>query len=69
MKMYRKILLQPMRQYVVGEDLTGISVNDVDILEIGGMIAVNPLNIKDQWYIGKKFFEENYVEVEENDRT
>ena len=64
MKRYRKKALQPMRPYVLGEDLTGISVNKEDTPEVGGMIAVNPLNTEDKWYVAKKFFEDNYELVE-----
>ena len=62
-KAYRKRHLQPMRPYIPGEDMTGISVNKEDTPELGGMIAVNANNPEDQWYVGKKFFEDNYVEV------
>ena len=62
-KNYRKKNVQPMRPYVPGEDMTGISVNKEDTPEIGGMIAINPKNIEDRWYIGKAFFEENYEEA------
>lgn len=62
-KLYRKKVLQPMRPYVVGEDLTGISVNKEDTPELGGMIARNPLNHEDQWYVAKKFFNDNYEQV------
>lgn len=62
-KNYRKKNVQPMRPYVVGEDLTGISVNEEDTPEEGGMIAINPHNSEDKWYVGKKFFEDNYVEA------
>jgi len=58
--LYRKKALQPMRRYVLGEDLSGVSVNAEDTPEDGGMIAVNPANDADQWYVAKKFFEENY---------
>lgn len=57
---YRKRHLQPMRPYIVGEDLTGISVSKEDTPEEGGMIAVNPNNQNDQWYVSKKFFDDNY---------
>lgn len=63
MKNYRKKNVQPMRPYVPGEDLTGISVNKEDTPELGGMIAVNPKNPEDKWYVAKKFFEENYEEA------
>lgn len=49
-----------MRPYVPGEDLTGISVSDQDTPELGGMIARNADNHKDQWYIAKDFYEKNY---------
>lgn len=63
MKVYRKKVCQPMRPYTPGEDMSGISVSSEDTLEVGGMIAVNPKNEKDQWYIAKKFFEDNYEEI------
>ena len=64
MKNYRKKNVQPMRPYVPGEDLTGISVSDEDTPEAGGMIAVSTANGDDRWYVAKVFFEENY-ELEE----
>lgn len=59
-KMYRKKNVQPMRPYIPGEDLTGISVNKEDTPELGGMIAVNPSNTEDRWYVARKFFMDNY---------
>jgi len=59
-KKYRKTATQEMRPYVAGEDVTSISVNTEDTLEPGGMIARNAKNPKDQWYVSKKFFEDNY---------
>ena len=65
-KFYRKKNLQMMRPYEPGEDLTGISVNKEDTPELGGMIAMNPDNPEDKWYVAKKFFNDNYelAEVE-----
>lgn len=60
MKYYKKKLKQPMRPYIPGEDMSGISVNKEDTLEEGGMVAVNPDNPKDQWYVAKQFFLDNY---------
>lgn len=60
-KMYRKKDLQPMRPYVPGEDLTGVSISDGDTPELGGMIAVNRNDPNDKWYVAKEFFEDNYV--------
>ena len=62
-KEYRKKNTQLMRPYVPGEDMTGISVSPEDTPELGGMIAVNDDNHADKWYVAKKFFEDNYVEV------
>lgn len=62
-KLYRKKLLQPMRPYIPGEDLDGISVAECDIPEPGGMVAISPDNAEDRWYVAKKFFEDNYEEV------
>jgi hypothetical protein len=59
-KTYRKVATQQMRPYVPGENLEGISVSGPDVPEPGGMIAQNPKNPADQWYVSKKFFEENY---------
>ena len=63
-KKYRKKDLQEMRDYVHGESMAGISTNNVDWLEKGGKIARNKDNHKDQWYIAKKFFDDNYELVE-----
>lgn len=59
-KKYRKTTIQEMRPYILGEDLTGISINPEDTPEEGGMIARNADNHKDQWYVSKAFFEKNY---------
>ena len=60
-KDYRKKNVQPMRPYVQGENMDGISVAECDTPEIGGMVAVSPDNGEDRWYVAKKFFEDNYV--------
>ena len=36
-KNYRKKAIQPMRPYIPGEDMIGISVSSKDTLEEGGM--------------------------------
>ena len=56
----RKEKLSQMRPYEPGEDLTGISVSEEDTPEEGGMISRNPSNPRDQWYVAKKFFEDNF---------
>ena len=59
-KKYRKKNNQLMRPYVSGEDMIGISVALGDTPEEGGMIAVNPEDTEDIWYVSKKFFDSNY---------
>jgi len=58
-KYQRKGLLSEMRPYVSGEDLTGISVSPKDTPEEGGMIARNPEDHNDKWYVSKKYFKDN----------
>lgn len=60
-KFYRKRQLQMMRPYIPGESLEGISVSKEDTPELGGMIAMNPDNPEDMWYVAKEFYEKNYV--------
>ena len=57
---YRKKGLQPMFPYVDGQDMAGVSVSPGDTPEVGGMIAFNPNNHTDKWYVAKRFFEDNY---------
>jgi hypothetical protein len=60
-KQYRKKNIAEMRPYIKGEDLTKISVSGVDDPENdGGMVARNPLNHDDQWYVAKKYFDDNF---------
>ena len=63
-KNYRKKNVQPLRPYVTGEDMTGISVAECDTPEEGGMIAINQSDTSDRWYVAKKFFEDNYILAE-----
>ena len=53
-----------MRPYIYGENLTFISVSQVDNpREDKGMIARNPENHSDQWYVARKYFEDNFEEI------
>lgn len=63
-KKYRRTNIAEMRYYIPGEDLTKIGVSDVDdpINDLG-MVARNPKNHEDQWYVTRKYFEENFEEV------
>ncbi len=56
---YKRKGLSEMRAYVPGEDLSAVSVAAVDTPEEGGMIARNPKNHDDQWYVAKAYFEDN----------
>lgn len=62
-KWYRRKELSEMRPYVAGEDLSGISISDVDKKagspKEGDMIARNPSNHTDQWLVSKEYFEKN----------
>lgn len=62
-KQYRRKGLSEMRDYVPGEDMTGISVSETDTPEEGGKVARNPKDHKDQWFVTKKYFEDNLEEV------
>ena len=57
---------QPLRPIEEGETeetlrADGVSVWDGDVVEMGGMVAVNPKDPADMWYVAKKFFEDSYV--------
>ena len=56
---FRRTGLSEMRPYVPGEDLTGVSISGEDTPALGGMIARNPRNYADQWYVAEKYFAEN----------
>lgn len=60
-KKYRKKGITEMRPYVLGEDLTGISVSVGDTPSTDrGMIARNIDNHADQWYVNYKYYLDNY---------
>ena len=58
-KKYIRKGFSEMRPYVLGEDMGNISVAKIDTLEKGGMVARNPKNHLDQWYVAKQYFENN----------
>jgi hypothetical protein len=49
-----------MRPYEPGEELSSISVSKEDHPKAGGMIARNPANHADQWYINPEYFAKNF---------
>ena len=61
---YRRRQLAELRRYVPGEDMTRISVSDVDAAagspKAGDMIARNPKNHTDQWLVSAKYFADNF---------
>lgn len=60
-KQYKRKGLSEMRPYISGEDLSEISVSkDDEPANDMGMIARNPNNHNDQWYICRKYFEDNF---------
>lgn len=47
------------RPYIPGESLEGVSVSDGDTPSIGGLIARNPDNSRDRWYIAAEYAEKH----------
>ena len=63
---YRRTNIAEMRHYIKGEDLTNISVSKEDNPETDmGMIARNPKNHNDQWYVARQYFQDNFELAEE----
>lgn len=61
---YQRINYTEMRPYVKGEDLSDISVSQEDDPKNDmGMIARDPLNHEDKWYVAREYFEENFEKV------
>lgn len=68
-KKYQRKGLSEMRPYIHGEDLSKVSISKEDVPEEGGMIARNPKNHEDQWYVAKKYFEENLELCDEDAKS
>lgn len=63
-KNYKRKGVSEMRPYVKGEDLSNVSVSKEDDPETDmGMIARNPKNHADQWYVNRKYFDDNLEPV------
>lgn len=59
-KQYKRKGVSEMRPYVKGEDLTDISVSQTDNPETDmGMVSRNPKDHRDQWYVARKYFDDN----------
>ncbi len=72
-KQYQRKGYTEMRPYIPGERLDGISVSDEDWPEIqnaiaygtpAGMIARNPSDWNDMWYVRREYYIENFVEID-----
>lgn len=64
---YRRTNIAEMRPYVYGEDLSTISVSaEDDPLTDMGMVARNPSNHKDQWYVARAYFDDNFEPLEDD---
>ena len=65
---YRRKQISELRPYVPNEDMTGISISDVDVAKgspkEGDMIARNPTNHADKWLVSKEYFEANFEPFE-----
>jgi len=64
-KFYTRPGVTEMRPIVPFEDMVGISVSDdydTSCLQ-DGMVARDPRNPSDQWYVGPSYFERNFIEV------
>jgi NTP pyrophosphatase (non-canonical NTP hydrolase) len=63
-KEYLRTSLGELRPYVPGEDVSNVSVAQVDrdngSPKAGDMIARNPKNHADQWLVAEQYFKDNY---------
>jgi len=65
-KQYRRKQVAELRPYEQGEDLTAVSISQVDqdagSPKAGDMIARNPKNHADQWLVAAAYFADNFEE-------
>jgi hypothetical protein len=63
-KPFQKVQVAWMRPWEIGDDMTGISVSEVDRMygspKPGDMIAINPSCPTDRWLVDAGYFEENF---------
>lgn len=64
---YQKIAFGELRPYEPGEDLTGVSIAQVDASngspKLGDYIARNPSNHDDQWLVSAAYFKDNFKTI------
>jgi hypothetical protein len=67
-KKYRKKQTAELRPYKEGEQLTGVSITEVDARKgspkLGDMIARNPEDHNDQWLVAADYFKTNFEPIE-----
>lgn len=60
-KEFKRSNVSELRPYIKGEDMTGISVaSEYAPITDMGMIARDPDNHSDQWYVGREYFNKNF---------
>lgn len=61
---YRRKQIAELRPWTEGDNLSGVSVSDVDRAngspKAGDMIARNPKNHADQWLVAAQYFADNF---------
>jgi hypothetical protein len=66
-KQYRRKQIAEIRPFVLGEDISHVSVSAVDYEagspKAGDMIARNPKNHNDQWLVAAQYFSDNFEPV------
>ena len=69
-RQYRRKQIAELRPWLLGDDMTGISVSPEDTKagspKEGDMIARNPKNHADQWLVAAAYFADNFEPVEES---
>lgn len=66
-RQYRRKQIAELRFYFPGDDLTGVSISEVDKAagspKEGDMIARNPKDHDDQWLVAAQYFADNFEAV------
>jgi hypothetical protein len=67
-KKYRKKGIVELRPYIIGEDLSMISISQEDNPKEGDMIARNLENYDDMWLVDKEYYEKHFEEISSIDK-
>ena len=63
-KQYRRTQIAEMAYWNASDDLTGVSISDVDKAagspKNGDMVARNPKNHNDKWLVAAQYFADNF---------